>query len=318
MSASIELKDIHWLIDMIQNIDVGLVVIDLEMNVQVWNGFMENHSGLLTAHVVDKKLNELFTDIPEDWLQQKLETICVLKNKAFTTWEQRPYLFKFKSYRPITSNAEFMYQNVTFLPLTDITQKVTQVCMIIYDVTDVALNKQVALEANKKLEQLSHTDALTQLHNQGYWNECCKDEFKRHTRTQQPASLLMIDIDKFKIVNDTYGHPFGDKVIRQVAICIRENMRETDIAGRYGGEEFTLILVDTNLDEAKIVAERIRKSIEAVEYNHQEKIVKVTASLGLAQITNNIPDSKNWVKTADLGLYIAKDGGRNQIGISPH
>ena len=318
MSTSIELKDIHWLIDMVQNIDVGLVVIDLEMNVQVWNGFMENHSGLLTAHVVDRKLNELFTDIPEKWLQQKLNTIQILNNKSFTTWEQRPYLFKFKSYRPITSNAEFMYQNVTFLPLTDITNKVTQVCLIIYDVTDVALNKQVALEANQKLEYLSHTDTLTKLNNQGYWRDCCRQEYKRHTRTQQPASMIMLDIDHFKKVNDTYGHPFGDEIIKGVADCIRNNMRETDIAGRYGGEEFTLILVDTNLKDAEFVAQRIRKSIEAMKTNYQGKDIKVTASFGVAHITGNVPNYESWIKAADLGLYIAKDTGRNKVAISPH
>lgn len=318
MSTSIEMKDIHWLIDMVQNIDVGLVVIDLEMNVQVWNGFMENHSGLLTAHVVDRKLNELFTDIPKEWLQQKLNTIRVLKNKAFTTWEQRPYLFKFKSYRPITSNAEFMYQNITFLPLADITNKVTQVCLIIYDVTDVALNKQMAQEANQQLEHLSHTDTLTKLSNQGYWRECCHNEYKRHTRTQQPASLIMLDIDHFKSVNDTYGHPFGDEVIKGVAKCIKENMRETDIAGRYGGEEFTLILVDTELEPAKLVAERIRKSIESMRFNLNGEEIKVTASFGIAQITGNIPNYQSWIKMADLGLYISKDTGRNRVSISPH
>lgn len=318
MSATVELKDIHWLIDMIQNIDVGLVVIDLEMNVKVWNGFMENHSGLLTKHVVDRKLDELFSDIPKDWLQKKLDTIYVLKNKAFTTWEQRPYLFKFKSYRPITSTAEFMYQNVTFLPLTDITQQVTQVCMIIYDVTDVALNKKMALEANLKLEHLSHTDTLTQLHNQSYWRECCSQEYKRHTRTQQPTSLIMLDIDHFKKVNDSYGHPFGDKVIKAVADCIRNNIRGTDFAGRYGGEEFTVILVDTELESAKIVAERIRTSIEALELKYQGKIVKITSSFGIAHITENIPDYQAWIETVDLGLYIAKDTGRNKISISPH
>lgn len=318
MSNSIELKDIHWLIDMVQNIDIGLVVIDLDMNVKVWNGFMENHSGLLSAHMMDRKLNEIFADIPKDWLQQKMNSVCLLKNKAFTTWEQRPYLFKFKSYRPITSSAEFMYQNVTFLPLTDIVGKVTQICMIIYDVTDVAINKQAFLQANKKLEHLSHTDSLTQLHNQGYWRECCFREYKRHTRTQQSSALIMLDIDHFKKVNDTYGHPFGDIVIKEVANCLRKNMRETDVAGRYGGEEFTLILVDTDLKNAKLVAERIRKSVEACEFEYQGTPVKVTISLGISHITGNIPDYQTWIKVADLGLYIAKESGRNQIGISEH
>ena len=318
MSNTIELKDIHWLIDMIQNIDVGLVVLDLDMNIKVWNGFMENHSGLLTKNVVDRKLSDLFEDIPIQWLKQKINSVYLLKNKAFTTWEQRPYLFKFKAYRPITSNAEFMYQNVTFLPLTNITGDVTQVSMIIYDVTDVALNRKAFQEASAKFEQLSQTDSLTQLYNQGFWKECCLQEYKRHTRTQQPSSLIMLDIDHFKNVNDTYGHPFGDEVIRGIANCLRENMRETDVAGRYGGEEFTLILVDTDLQNAQLVAERIRLAIENTEFNYQGKRVYVTASLGVAHITSNIPDYKAWIKTADLGLYIAKESGRNKIGISEH
>lgn len=318
MSNSIELKEIHWLIDMIQHIDIGLVVLDLDMTVKVWNGFMENHSGLLTSHIVDRKLNDLFTDIPQAWLQQKINSVCLLKNKAFSTWEQRPYLFKFKGYRPITSRAEFMYQNVTFLPLTDIKGEVTQICLIIYDVTDVAVNRQAFQRANNELQHLSHTDDLTQLNNQGYWRECCLNEYKRHSRTKQPASVIMLDIDHFKNVNDTYGHPFGDDVIREVANCLRKNMRETDIAGRYGGEEFTLILVDTDLEKAKIVAERIRQSIADFEFSYQGKQVKVTASLGIAEITDNIADYKTWIKTADLGLYIAKESGRNKIGISEH
>ena len=128
----------------------------------------------------------------------------------------------------------------------------------------------------------------------------------------------MLDIDHFKKVNDTYGHPFGDEVIREVANCLRKNMRTTDIAGRYGGEEFTLILVDTDLKNARFVAERIRQSIEECEFYYQGKLVKVTASIGIAHITGNIPDYKTWIKTADMGLYIAKDAGRNQIGISDH
>lgn len=141
MGAQIELKEIHWLVDMIQHIDVGLVIIDLDLNVKVWNAFMESHSGILTKHIVDKKITSLFPSIPEKWLRQKIKTACLLKSKTFTTWEQRPYLFKFKSYRPITSSAPYMYQNITFLPLSDITGEVTQICLTIYDVTEIAMHK---------------------------------------------------------------------------------------------------------------------------------------------------------------------------------
>ncbi|AGH81408.1 diguanylate cyclase [Psychromonas sp. CNPT3] len=313
MSASIELKEIHWLIDMIQNIDVGLVIIDLDMNVKVWNGFMENHSGILTKHIVDKKLTDTFEHIPKRWLQQKIDTVSLLKNKAFTTWEQRPYLFKFKSYRPITSNATFMYQNVTFLPLSDIVGKVTQICMIIYDVTDVALNRLALHEAHKKLEHDSHTDSLTQLHNHGFWKECCQQEYKRYIRTQQNVSLLMIDIDHFKNINDTYGHPFGDKVLQDVAQAIQQQMRSIDIAGRYGGEEFSVLLIDSDLEQAKVVAKRISDVIKALSFKDKE--IELTISIGIASLNKKIESYQQWINIADKGLYIAKNAGRDQIGI---
>lgn len=316
MSTNIELKDIHWLIDMVHNIDVGLVIIDKDFNVKVWNGFMENHSGLLTAHMVDKKITDVFTSIPEDWLQQKVNSVCLLKNKAFTTWEQRPYLFKFKSYRPITSGAEFMYQNVTFLPLTDIVGTVTQICMIIYDVTDVALNRQGLQEANEKLKHLRHTDSLTQLYNQSYWRGQCADTFIKHKDLKQPTSLLVINIDHFKKVNDGYGHAFGDQVITGVADTLRQHKTELDIAGRVDGEEFTILLTNKDLSAAKLTAEVIRQAIEKMVFETQGEKVKITISIGIAQITAGLADHDAWIKVANLGLQKAKNNGRNQIGVS--
>jgi len=318
MTKNIELKDIHWLIDMVHNIDVGLVIIDKNYTVKVWNGFMENHSGLLTSHVVDKKITDIFTSIPQAWLQQKINSVCLLKNKAFTTWEQRPYLFKFKSYRPITSNAEFMYQNVTFLPLTDIQGEVTQICMVVHDVTDIALSKQDFQKANAKLTHLSQTDTLTQLNNQGYWRKQCANEFMSHKSSGRVASIILFDIDHFKSVNDTYGHPFGDDVLKGIANTIRQKSKKQDITGRFGGEEFTLLLIDTDLDCAKLVAERLREAIEETLFECQGVTVKVTASFGIAQITEKMTDHEKWIEVADLGLYIAKNNGRNQIGISDH
>ena len=318
MSTTIELKDIHWLIDMVHSIDVGIVIIEKDFSVKVWNGFMENHSGFLTAHMMDKKITDVFTSIPEDWLQQKVKSVCLLKNKAFTTWEQRPYLFKFKSYRPITSNAEFMYQNITFIPLTNIQGEVTQICMIVHDVTDIAISKQAFQKANAKLTLLSQTDTLTKLYNQGYWRERCASEFMSHKNSGRIASMIIFDIDHFKVVNDTYGHPFGDEILKGIADAIRYKSKKQDITGRFGGEEFTSLLIDTDLESAKLVAERLRKAIEAIHFEYQGTVVKVTASFGIAQITPSITDHEKLIEIADLGLYIAKNNGRNQIGISEH
>ena len=140
-NASTEFAEMHWLMDVLQSIDVGLVILDRDYKIQLWNGFMENHSGLRPDQVHDKPLFESFNDIPETWFRQKAEPVFELKTRTFTIWEQRPYLFKFKNYRPITGRASTMYQNSSIIPLESIDGSVKHICLIIYDVTDIAVNR---------------------------------------------------------------------------------------------------------------------------------------------------------------------------------
>ena len=113
----IELDDFHWLMDILQTIDVGLVVIDRQYQVQLWNGFMENHSGQLATHIRGQNLLTQFPDLPVSWLQRKVEEVFALHSPVFSSWEQRPRLFDFSSTRPFTGNSTLMYQNITLMPL---------------------------------------------------------------------------------------------------------------------------------------------------------------------------------------------------------
>lgn len=143
MSQSLEeLQEFHWMMDMLQSVDVGIIVLDRNCNIQIWNGFMESHSGLLPSDVRDKSLFELFPHIDQNWFKQKTKPVFELKSRAFLTWEQRPYLFKFANYRPITGSESFMYQNITLSPLVSATGKVDFISMMIYDMTDVAVGKK--------------------------------------------------------------------------------------------------------------------------------------------------------------------------------
>ncbi len=143
MSESLEeLQAFHWMMDMLQSVDVGIVVLDREFKVKVWNGFMESHSGLLPSEVREKTLFTLFPDITESWFAQKARPVFELKTRAFMTWEQRPYLFKFPNYRPITGNEQYMYQNITLSPLVSANGRVENISMMIYDVTDIAAGKK--------------------------------------------------------------------------------------------------------------------------------------------------------------------------------
>ncbi|WP_394130262.1 diguanylate cyclase [Shewanella maritima] len=305
------MNELHWLIDMVQTIEVGLVVLDRQYNIQLWNGFMENHSGVSPNAIKGKNVFEQFSDLPEQWLKQKMESVFLLKNRTFISWEQRPYVFKFKNYRPITGRADSMYQNITLLPLASLTGEITHISIIIYDVTDIAINKLQLKNANLRLEELSQTDGLTQLHNRRHWQHCLEREFERFSRYNDSATLVMLDIDHFKKVNDQYGHPAGDKVIQHIAHLLKQSLRETDCAGRYGGEEFAVVLAKTNAEEALHFTERLRKKIESSEvvYNHRK--LKVTISLGINDLTPSIKSSSNWLSGADKALYEAKQQGRN-------
>ncbi len=314
-STTIDIKEIHWLMDMLQSIDVGLVVLDRNYDIQIWNSFMASHSGLNPDVAIGQNLFALFEEIPEHWFRRKAEPVFVLKSRTFTVWEQRPYLFKFKNYRPITGAAPFMYQNVTFIPLLSADGEVNHIGLIVYDVTDTAIGKAALEAANDQLETLSRTDRLTGLNNRGHWEESLSQEFKRVQRTRQPCSLIMFDIDHFKKVNDTYGHPAGDEVIRKTAQTLRETIRETDIAGRYGGEEFGVILIDTQAQDALIVAERLRTAIEALTVSYEGNAIRYTISLGIAEQTEEMTDHSQLIECADQALYQSKQSGRNQATI---
>jgi PAS domain-containing protein len=139
--AQIDLQELHWLLDIVQCLDVGVLVLDREYRVVVWNSFMENHSGLGADQVQGRVLFELFPEIDRLWLERKVGTVLRLGTRAFSLWQQRPYLMRFKSYRPITGQADFMYQNLTILPLAAAQGRIEHLCLVIYDMTDAAVSQ---------------------------------------------------------------------------------------------------------------------------------------------------------------------------------
>ncbi|QKE62995.1 diguanylate cyclase [Aquipseudomonas campi] len=313
--AGMDLNEFHWLLAIVQSIDVGVVVLDREYRVEVWNSFMENRSGRTAHDAVQKSFFSLFPEVEEPWFRHKVESVVTLGTPAFTIWEQRPYLVRFKNYQPITGQEEFMYQNTTILPLQATNSVVEHVCLIIYDVTNVAVNKHQLQSANDQLKHLSRTDRLTGLNNRGHWEEELKREYSRHRRYGSTAALVMFDIDHFKKVNDTYGHQAGDKVIQAVADVVRKEARDTDIAGRYGGEEFVILLPDVDSAGARLFAERLRQKTEALQVDYDGQLIPFTISLGVADLTQSSNDHQQLIEWADHALYQSKRNGRNQVSV---
>ncbi|AKK00570.1 MULTISPECIES: sensor domain-containing diguanylate cyclase [Pseudomonas] len=315
MNDSIDLNEFHWLLAVVQSIDVGVVVLDRDYRVQVWNTFMENRSGIQPKDAQNQHFFSLFPEIDRQWFSRKVESVATLGTPAFTIWEQRPYLVRFMNYQPITGEEEFMYQNTTLLPLHSPDSKINHICLVIYDVTDVATNRHQLQAANAQLQQLSSIDRLTGLYNRGHWEENLKAAYARHLRYGNELSLVMFDIDHFKRVNDTYGHQAGDKVIEQVARVLREHVRDSDAAGRYGGEEFGVVLSDTDKEGAQVFAERLRKAIEGLEVMHGDQRIRFTISLGVADLSQPANSHADLIAWSDHALYTSKESGRNRVTV---
>jgi diguanylate cyclase (GGDEF)-like protein len=171
--------------------------------------------------------------------------------------------------------------------------------------------------SNAHLYELATTDMMTRLKIHHFFQNALLDEFERAKATNGHLSMMMIDIDNFKRFNDTYGHQCGDVVLKNVAQIIKENSRQIDIAARYGGEEMAVILTNTDISAAEIVAERVRKNIESSKVNNDGTPLSVTVSIGVAQFdVLKDRDTKSLIERADKALYKSKQNGRNRVSLA--
>jgi diguanylate cyclase (GGDEF)-like protein len=176
-----------------------------------------------------------------------------------------------------------------------------------------AANERLSV-LNRELEEISITDGLTKIYNRRYFNERLRQELKRVSRYGPPLSILMIDIDHFKKVNDTWGHQAGDTVLSGVAGLIKDRLRETDLIARYGGEEFCLLATGTDQAGVQVLAERVRKLVQSTVFEHGGKAIAVTVSIGVCTWEPSLrDDQEELIRRADSALYRAKEQGRNRV-----
>jgi diguanylate cyclase (GGDEF)-like protein len=175
---------------------------------------------------------------------------------------------------------------------------------------------------NRMLSEVSSRDALTGLYNRWFVIEKIDSEMNRALRHGSPMSLLMLDIDHFKRVNDTWGHGAGDQVLQAIGKLLRDSCRVYDVAGRYGGEEFCIVLPETKPGNTEVVAERIRARLEATALQCGDTSISVTASIGIAGLEqpemNDLLSPAALIDRADRALYSAKNRGRNRVELWDH
>ena len=173
------------------------------------------------------------------------------------------------------------------------------------------LNKELE-DTNRKLEQVARFDILSGLYNRMSLFSAMEVEIERTLRTKTPLSGIMIDIDNFKDINDHFGHIYGDEVIAEIGRRLVEHLRKYDQAGRYGGEEFYIVLPNTNLHQAYIIAERFRENLAETPVVVEATAIPITASFGIAEFRAG-ETRENWIARSDRNMYVAKQSGRNRV-----
>lgn len=164
-----------------------------------------------------------------------------------------------------------------------------------------------------RTKYLSITDELTGLSNRRCFDNTLEKEFLRALRYNNKLTLVMFDIDHFKTVNDTYGHPCGDYILKEVANAALQTFRKTDTVFRFGGEEFVVILTETGIKQSEIPLERFRKTIETLDLTYQNQQINITVSIGACQLDQSIGNKEEFLQKADNALYDAKNSGRNKV-----
>jgi diguanylate cyclase (GGDEF)-like protein len=219
-------------------------------------------------------------------------------------------------------------ENILCVPL-----KVFDECIGVINITNKKYNKKfteedlkimtaIASQAavtikNAKLYEMAITDGLTKLYIRRHFIQRFEEELRRSKRYKHDLSLVMIDIDHFKLLNDKYGHQAGDEVLVETARVFRRMVRATDIVGRYGGEEFCIVLSETGMEGAAIISERLRGEVEAMEITYEHFKIKATISLGIATFPIHAESPDQLIRNADMALYAAKNSGRNRLCLAP-
>lgn len=293
-------------------LNTGVLVVDAQFNIVILNRFLQIHTDKVLDIIIGKSLFNAFPELPERWLSRKLNSVLQLNTPSFCSWQQRHHLFELPHTRPITTDSEFMAQNCTFLPITTENNK-QHICILIEDVTDVCHYQGQLQKTLDELAQLSRIDGLTQIYNRRHWQDSLQQEHAKACRHEKNLSLIMLDLDNFKLLNDNHGHQCGDMVLIEVSALVSSLLRVEDLFGRYGGEEFAIILPETNLLGAKELAQRICESIAAMPLNYNDEQIKVTVSLGVAQLDDVEAHYEELITQADNALYQAKALGRNQV-----
>lgn len=293
-------------IDLFDRIQDPLLIVSGDCVVIDANPGAESFFTLSTEELKSYDLSQLFES--SDQMQKEIR---VVQRRYHPRVSEKSVL--------INNQLKHLKLETCCLELQDNGESTKVVQILIKDQTEL-VNARLELEQkNKELAEISITDKLTNLFNRRHFDDCLAKETERAERTNTQVSLILFDVDKFKVYNDTNGHIPGDQLLTELATLIKGQVRNIDIPCRYGGEEFVIICPNTTADQALILAERIRVTVMNHPFAHREKqpLGFVSVSIGISTYPELTADKEQLKILADEGLYHSKENGRNQSTVAP-
>ncbi len=290
-------------------INLGIVIIDRKYNVLEWNRWMEVQSGINKKEIINSSIFNHFPLLSSPSFTRGCKAVLKFGNIVFLSQKLHNFLFPFRTTGSHSNNFEFMQQSCSMAPVREDDGNIEGILITVQDVTESAFME-------RSLKTMNLMDSLTGIYNRRHMDKRLTEEFIRHKRYDRSMTLIMIDIDHFKNINDTYGHQFGDKVLKKISEVCSSRMRGGDILSRYGGEEFCSILPETDIKGARALAERLREKVaESPVLFDDGTPVHVTISLGIAELTGRTRTTDDLVRHADTALYESKQNGRNMASV---
>lgn len=286
---------------------IGVVVINRQFLIVKWNRWMEMYSDLPAEDLVGTELFSHFPNLNKASFLRSCRTIFAFGNVVYLSQKLHQYLFPFRLFHARNeAGFEMMQQSCTMSPVRSENGEIDMIAITVEDVTDSAILEH-------RLRLLNNVDGLTGAYNRRFLDRRLAEEVDRHRRYDRPLSVAIFDIDHFKVVNDTYGHTEGDRVLKMVHATAAAEMRGSDFLCRYGGEEFVALMPETDEVDAREMAERIRLRIAGVAFQSDDDTYSITASFGIAALGPRIDSAEELLTLADKNLYRAKRSGRNCV-----
>ena len=290
----------------LNNIETGVLVVNRQLEIAFWNRWLAFHTGISQEVAVGNNLTGLFPEFSFELLTQKINIALKLGTPTFIDGKISGYVLPIEQYKVTKSIFPHMRQDGTISPINE-----DQVSIVIRDVTPLLEARYTIDQQMKMLERQAKTDSLTGCFNKSMFNELLATEIKRATRHNRIFSLIVFDIDDFKQVNDTYGHLTGDAVLREIADIVNSSIRQSDSLVRWGGEEFFILLPETDLEGGALLAQKLRKKIAEHQF---DKVGPLSCCFGVAQWESDT-DEDTIIGYSDTALYHGKNSGKNKVSV---